>query len=110
MVNIQPICTVPNVQKAGRADVAPPAVMSFSLSRERNFALFPSYAISRVLQHPGAGVAVEYDTHLDRLSSIVALEVSLEKALRDEIANRRYERGLYSNFDENLSTILQVSL
>ena len=111
MVNIQPVCTVPNArQQPTRPDVAPLPVMSFSIASENNFALFPSHALSPVLQHPGCGMHLSYDDHFSQRGHISALEVSIEKALRDEIANRRYEKSLYTHFDEKLSIILQVDI
>lgn len=110
MLNIQHVCTVPNTGHVRRPDVVPPPVMSFSLANNKNFALFPSHAISPMLQHPGCGLHLSYEDRFSRASQVSALEVSIEKSLRDEIANRRYEKSLYTNFDEGLSIILQVLL
>lgn len=108
MINVQPVCIVPNVDPGRRPDVAPPPVMSFSLANNRNFAVFPSHAISPVLQHPGCGLRLRYDDRFCQRSEVSALEASLENALTDEVANCRYEKSLYTSFDESLSIILQV--
>ena len=109
MLNTQQVCTVPNYRQKTRPDVSSPPVMSFCLSNENNFSLFPRHAISPLLQHPGCGPHLTQDEHFSHHSHISAMEASIEKALHEEIANVRYERGLYTNFDEKLSLILQVS-
>jgi hypothetical protein len=111
MLNVQPVCTVPNTlprQPALRPDVAPPPVMSFAVSDQKNFALFPSHALCPLLRHPGCGLQLSYDDRFSQSGQVAALEASLEKELREEVAQWRYEKSLYTNFDENLSIILQV--
>lgn len=110
MLNVQLSCAVSNATQIIRPDVAPEPIMSFDINNEKKFALFPPHAISPLLRHPGCGMHLTYEPRVHQSTYISAIEMRIEKALRDEIANKRYAKNLYTNFDEKLSLILQPVL
>lgn len=128
-LNIQSNC---NVSNSTNVSTTKSSLMSFDITDNRSFKLFPSHGITPHLQHPGSKInisysdfilqssnmfGVQYDTNQSPQSipsvprnhlTVDALEILLETSLKDSLAEWRLSKERYTRFHDILGPILQV--